>query len=381
MSCLGLCKKGKLKSWLCSDILAPMIKLPKRKIFFALLLLLLSPHMGWCEQGAPFERQPWSYRLGEGLRLGESPFYLGGYINAQYIDAEEKRETLSLENLSLFVFGDLGERSRFFAELEDEEIFEVDSHGVTETENEIRIERIYADYLHSDHLTLRAGKFFTPIGTWNEKHAPPLTWTVSRPIVTFATFPEDMTGIQLVGNFSLAEEDLDYSFFAQKNESINEKTGFRRTHEAIGGRICWLGSPGLEIGVPLLYYEEYEIKDKIYLTGIDFSYKQSPFELRGEATYSDVNIKSGGRAKEYGYYLQGVSGITERLSLVLRYDFFQAREGEKRHKALTTGLVYKPEPPLVFKIEYQTRSGSLVYTGEESIDDSERLLASFSVLL
>lgn len=353
----------------------------KRTLFFVLLFLLLSPAPARSDHGENAEREPWSYRLGEGLRIGGSHFYLGGYINSKYIDAEEKRATLALENLSLFVFGDIGERLRFFAELEDEEIFEVDSKGETESENKVLIERLYLDYLYSDHLKVRVGKFFAPVGAWNETHAPPLTWTVSRPIVTFAAFPEDVTGLQLFGNFSLFDEDFFYTLAAQRNESIDEETGFRRTHEFAGGRIRWLGSPGLEIGIPLIYYEEYEIKDKIHLTGLDFIYKSSPFELRGEASYADVKLEQGGRVKEYGYYLQGVSGITDRLSIVLRYDFFHAREREKHHESVTTGLVYKPSPPVVFKIEYQERSGGLIYTGEESIDDDERLLASFSVLL
>ena len=325
--------------------------------------------------------EPWQYRLGQGLRIANSDFFLGGYISIKYFDEAGEKEYFEFDDLSFFLFGDIGEKVRFFSEVENDEFYEIDTSGKTESEKNWRIERVYADYLYSDGLHIRGGKFLTPVGTWNEVHAAPLTWTVSRPPVTEATFPEFVTGGEFYGNFTVADEDLSYIFLAQKGESINEWTGFRKTHAMVGAKIKWFGSPRFYIGLPLFYYEEYEINDKVYLTGFDLTYKKSDYEIRFESTYSHVDVKGGGKEEEYGYYIMGVYGLTDKLFAVLRHDYLKVRESSHHHMTVDLGFTYKYKPQVVFKVEGQARYGDLVVVDELHLNNSERLLASFSLLL
>lgn len=321
--------------------------------------------------------KPWKYNLGEGLRISDTNFYLGGYMNIEGENEVGGDGELTFDELSLFIFGNISDRWRFFSELEEIELLEVNSEGESRSGHHGEIERLYIDYLASDKVNIRVGKFLAPVGTWNEIHAEPLTWTVSRPLVTFVPFPEFITGIQAFGNLEVMDQDISYSLFCQGNESIDEETGFRKTHILYGGRGRWFATPNLEIGVPLLYYKEHEAGDKIYLSGLDFTYKTPIIEIRGEATYGSADQEGNGWSDEYGYYIQGAYGLTERHFLVVRYEYLKAREDGGELEALSISGVYKPKPQIVFKAEYQMRNGDLVL---EEIDDSDVVLASFSVL-
>lgn len=348
-----------------------------KRVFFILSLLVFFLPL---QLNAQNHAEPWQYRLGQGLRIGESEFYLGGYLGINYYDDARERNYFEFDDLSFFLFGDIGEKVRFFSEVEDDEFYEIDTSGNSESEKSWQIERLYADYLHSDTLNVRAGKFLTPIGTWNEVHADPLTWTVSRPPITEAAFPEFVTGLQFYGNFIFGDEDFSYLLMGQNDESIDEWTGYRKTHSLAGIKLKWFGSPGFHIGVPLLYYEEYEIGDRVYLTGLDFTYKKPDHEIRFESTYSKVDLEGGSIKEEYGYYIMGVYGLTDKLFTVLRHDYIKMRESSDHHMTVDLGFTYKYKPQVVFKVEGQARYGDLVVNDELHLNDNERLLASFALL-
>lgn len=344
----------------------------RRFLLPALLAFFLCP-------SASFGSEIPAYRLGEGLKIPSTPLRVGGYANVVYEDSTAAPDAFTFDDLSFFVFGDIGPRTRFFSEIEDEHFIEVPVKGKVSTRSNWQIERLYLDYLRGERFNLRAGKFLTPVGTWNEIHADPLTWTVSRPVVTFAAFPEFITGAGFFGDFAANSGEFAYFAFLQNNESINEATGFRRTHKSYGARFRWLHPSGVEAGAPFVYYVEDELSDSIYLTGLDVTYRLSSFELRGEGTYATVD-EGHDWTKEYGYYLQGVYGLTGKHFVVLRHETFRARGDSGRFRAWSFGGVYKFAPQMVFKVEYQARGGGLSFE-EEDVDDSDRVLASFSILL
>ena len=351
---------------------------------FLLSFLILSLHLATLPQALAGERpgpRPWEYRLGEGLRVGRTDIRLGGYISLKYLDRQSRRGRFVFDDLSLFVYGNITDKWRFFSEWEDTHFFQIDTEGRSRTSHHGELERLYSEYEASDIFKLKLGKFLTPVGTWNEIHADPLTWTVSRPLVTFATFPEYISGIGLSGEVLISDEEFGYALFAQNNESIDEETGFRKTHEVYGVRFRWFDESGLEVGIPILFYEEYMVGDKIYLTGLDILYRAGGLEVRAEGVYSWVDSGGGDDSREYGYYIQGVKDLTERLSIVARHDYLHARSRDGQLRVLSLGTAYKLRPQIVFKVEYQIRSGDLHYRYEDmDIDNSERVLASFSVL-
>jgi len=351
---------------------------PFRYLFSLFLIFTLSPSAS--ASGPTSSPAPWEYNLGKGLRLAGSDFFVGGYLNTTFEKESDADGVFAIDDISFFVFGDLSQSIRFFSEIEDEESLEIDMDGEVETYAHWQVERLYLDFLYRENLNLRVGKFLTPVGTWNEIHAAPLTWTVSRPAVTIASYPESVTGIQLFGNLSYGDGDFSYTFSAQDNGNVSERTSFRKSHNFYGGRVKWFGPSGLEVAVPLLYYSEQVVDDDIYLIGLDFTFKRPLYEVRFEGNFSHVELKNGHTSREYGYYIQGVYSLSERLYLVLRHDYFHAREKLGDHKAVSLAAAYKLKPQIVFKLEGQMRGGRLDLKGDSHINNNERLLASFSVL-
>src|SRR3972149_2056208 len=148
----------------------------RKFILPALLAFFLCP-------SASFGSEIEAYRLGEGLKIPSTPLRAGGYANVVYEDSTPAPGGFPFDDLSFFVFGDIGSRTRFFSEVENEHFMEIPLKGKASTRSNWQIERLYVDYLRGERFNLRVGKFLTPVGTWNEVHADPLTWTVWRAAV------------------------------------------------------------------------------------------------------------------------------------------------------------------------------------------------------
>ncbi len=99
----------------------PLMRIPAIFIL-TVLLLIVSVQAHGEEEGTP--PRPWEYRLGEGLRVGETDFRLGGYINLNYEDSTSERGKFVFDDLSIFVFGNMSDKWRFFSEIEDTEFLE-----------------------------------------------------------------------------------------------------------------------------------------------------------------------------------------------------------------------------------------------------------------
>ncbi len=351
--------------------------------FLAPLLLLLSIIAGPPTAAAatrPIQHEPWEYRLGEGLRIDSTEFKLGGYMSFNYVETSGDDGSFNFDDLSLFLFGPITDKLSFFSEQEFTDIYTINTNGSTHAGSDFEIERFFVDYNHSDTVDVKFGKFLTPIGTWNEIHADPLTWTVSRPVVTALSFPEHTTGLLFSGFFTSMEREFSYKVFLQNNESINEDTGEMRTHTMYGARLRWLASPSLEISVPLLHYLEYRRNDRVYMTGLDFTYTKGRLEVRGEGTLAHVQLPSGqGTSREYGYYLQAMVTLTEKLFTVVRHEHFRARGEEGENRSNSFAAAYRFKPQVVLKAEYQLRDGGLVVQSE-GIEGRDRFLTSFSIL-
>ncbi len=344
------------------------------------LFLRVAPAAG----AAGSKDSSFAYRLGKGIPIASTGLRLGGYSSIEFEDANNKGSKIVFEDFSLFIYGNIGEKTSVFSEFENSKFLKIEDDGKTTTTENWQIERLYIDHLYKEGLNIRFGKFLTPIGSWNELHADPLTWTVSRPLVTYATFPEFISGAQLFGDLNWREQDLSYVAVMQNNESLNERTGFRKTHLFYSAKLKWLASPKFELGIPVAYYTELYINDRIYLTGLEFIYRPGDLELRSETTYSRIDLKDGGWSREYGYYLQATHPVLrDNIFLVLRHEYFRARIDAGKYRALSLGAVYKPVSQIVFKVEYKKVSGSIDFIDPDinDIENADMWLASFSILL
>lgn len=319
--------------------------------------------------------QSGGYTLGSGLPLGSSGLRLGGYITVDAENPDNEVASLTFDDVSVFVFGDLGSRMRFFAEAEETHFWQVTSNGDVYAVNNADVERLYVDYLHADTLKIRAGKFLTPIGTWNEIHPDPLTWTVSRPLASFATFPAFTTGVQAFGTWSASRGDVDYNVFVQHNDAIDNSTGSRHTERMVGGRVR-LRQDALEIGVPIAHYIERDTGDAVTFSGADLLARVHRLEIRGELTAGRVHSTDGFARAEFAAYLQGLLSLTDRSFLVARQERAHSRD-ELTYTATSIGYLFRLKPAMSLKGEWQARSGRFFATDSEA---GNQFLASFGVL-
>ncbi|MEO8682551.1 MAG: hypothetical protein ABI665_26115 [Vicinamibacterales bacterium] len=314
------------------------------------------------------------YTLGRGLPLGGSGVRLGGYATIQFDNPTDAPAAFTFDELSLFIFGDIGARLRFFIEAEETQFLQIDSTGV-DVRNNSNLERLYVDYRHADTLKVRVGKFLTPVGTWNEIHPNPLTWTVSRPVASYATFPVFTTGAQAFGTWASTRRDVDYNFFVQHNGAIDNSTGKRHTERMIGGRVR-MRQRGLEVGLPIVRYTERDSGAVVTFSGADLLTKAGRLEVRSEATAGRVRSPEGESRSEYAVYLQGLVALTDRVYVVARQEWAHSRDDET-YTATSGGLLFRPLAAMSLKLEGQRRSGQFFPVEAAT---GNRLLASFGVL-
>jgi hypothetical protein len=155
---------------------------------------------------------PLTYTPGRGARLGDTNLTLGGYSNLNLTRDDGGPALLSLDDLSLFVIWDPHPRIHLFSELEFEDLVQVDDHGRGGTNNwSFNAERLFADVTLTDELSVRVGKFLTPVGRWNVIHAQPLVWTTTRPLATLLPFDPHTTGAMLSGWIAALGGGLSYA--------------------------------------------------------------------------------------------------------------------------------------------------------------------------
>ncbi len=304
------------------------------------------------------------YRLGSGYALGDSGVRLGGYASSKYKELDPAPAKFEVSDLSLFVIWDGGGRWQGFSELEiGEAVFWEKDRGWSTDETEFELERTYLDYLYSPELKIRLGKFLTPIGHWNQVHADPLTWTVSRPLTTDAGFAHHLTGAMLHGEWLFDDHELEYQLYIDDSTHLDPKPDnpspagrdlpgveIGTFEHAVGGRLLlkavdsdWqLGSSLVNFGI-----EGYEGRKT--LLGLDFLWRRGGHEWSGEAIYRFDTEEH--EHPEWGVFLQGIVPLHARWSLVLRQERYTEVAFDQPIDLTNVGLAWRPIAPLVFKLE------------------------------
>ncbi len=289
-----------------------------------------------------------TYTPGRGFRFGDTGLTLGGYSNLTLLRDEGKPARLSLEDLSLFVIYEPIQRLRFFSELEYADVFDVDDQGhVDSREESASVERMYLDVDVSDAVKLRGGIFLTPVGRWNLIHAAPLVWTTSRPLTTERAFDPNVTGVMLSGSLFPSSGTLTYDVFDQFAGPIEGNPDFDPADHSAGARVQYDADRGWSVGTS--YVAALRDGDWRHLAGLDALWSHRPLEIMAEAI---LDAGSGG-APEWGFYVQPVLAVSERLALVFRYEHYAAAGSPPQVNLMTTGFALRLLPTVVFKSEYQ----------------------------
>lgn len=326
-----------------------------------LLLLFFSSLLLFAQEGG--------YTLGEGVQLGSTPIYLGGYFSLQYT-AQDKVQSYDFDDLALLSYGEYNKFS-YMAELEYKDFYvytKTSTQSVTYRDDTLHVERLYVDYTHDENILVRMGKYNTPAGFWNLLPINVLRATTSNPYTNELLFPEFTTGVDFVYS-SYSDAELKIDVMVQHNADLdNDYNNYEMDrHYALG--VTYTKS-ALSLKLNGGYFHQIEqtsaLADRYYLMG-SARYAQEKFELMGEVGYQATKEKV---TTPFAGYLQGLYHIVPKHDAILRVEHYEnALTGAQDSFALF-GYTYRPLYPIAIKGEYQLHSRS----------KSDKILLSISVL-
>jgi phosphate-selective porin len=303
-----------------------------------------------------------NYHWGRGLSVPQGNLNLGGYFNGSFKHLQSKKNSASLDDISLFISWSPHARLRFFSEIELEEWLSTDT-GI-HLGDALRVERLYVDFLATESLTLRLGKFLTPVGYWNVTHAATLVWTTTRPLATDEQlFPSHASGLMISKNFTFSEQNLDISLYADDSHDFDIHKDLIDFDYAFGGRLHYEVFEQLHLGVSYLAFNKGTTSAKAtnHLFGLDLLWKKNDYELQMEWNYRRAYDLQG---SEHNFYIQGVAPLESHLFAVGRYEHLN---GEHEINAAViqghahlgiAGVAWRPYTPLSIKAEYRFGTGN-----------------------
>ncbi|WP_345969982.1 MULTISPECIES: hypothetical protein [Sulfurimonas] len=309
------------------------------------------------------------YRLGEGVQVGKTPLYLGGYFSLAYWNNFKGSSEISLDDLAVMLYGTKGAWSGL-AEIEWGDLYRrrYGYDAQTDIDGTPHTERVYLQYEPSERLQVTVGKFNTPVGYWNRMPVNVLRDTTSSPSITEKIFPRFTTGIDAkitAGSVSVnvlmqITKDLDAAFNGDNlynNFDIERQSGIG----VIGERGAW--SYGVNAGRYEERVEE-EAWGYLYVSG---QYRTPLTRIIAEAGYrrNDDNTRSNA-----GGYLQGTRQIRDHHYAVLRLEYTTDYVANSDDTVTVVGYTYRPLFPVALKGEYQFHTR----------ENEDVMIVSFSML-
>jgi hypothetical protein len=314
-------------------------------------------------EGEPlFTLGPLEYRVARGLRFGDSGLTLGGFATAELERPDHQATSIALDSVNLIALYEPVESLRAFAELEVGGLFSWESRGGgTDSDAKANFERLYAEYDVSDALTLRFGKFQTPVGRWNLAPEEPFTWTATSPAIVERGFDEHQTGIEIHGSFYPARRVVSYWLYGQVLGAFDEERDSDNVDRSVGGRVEYGEARGAwSLGASLLGSK----KDGRWATtaGVDAKVRAGRrLELSSELLASGGDIperRYWGVFVEAAYPLDQLSPKLAQLYLVGRFEHFDAH-GERATQLFDLGLTWLPRDWLNVKVGYRAATRNL----------------------
>lgn len=180
---------------------------------------------------------------------------LSGYMDFQFNKIEFEDGQLDFRRFVLIVTHAFTDRIRFVGELELEHAF---VEGLEES-GELELEQAYLDFLIKRSFNVRAGMILMPVDIINERHEPPVYYSVERPFVDFFIVPT--TWFQLgAGVHGEIGRGWRYRAFVtaplnaaefNASEGVREGRQFGEANvgdAAVTGRLEYVGYRGLTLG-------------------------------------------------------------------------------------------------------------------------------------
>lgn len=301
-----------------------------------------APGAAACQRGADGAGEdPLGERVAEAAPAPARPcLRVGGYAALQYEDLREAGRRIGLSHLSLFVWWEGDTRLKFFSEFDLHGPYTVEADSDASAGRHLGVERAYFDYFVDDALTLRVGKYLTPVGRWNQVHADPLVWSTSRPLITSDIFPENASGVMATGNVPLLGRQADYAVYASVGQEWRPEPSRQSFHGVHGARLNVPLDKNWQLGLSYAAFEQGQARrSRMRLAGLDFLWSSNGYELSGEALRLSGTGPAGSALS--GGFIQGVAPLFGALSGVARIETVRAAQsgGARRHAAL--GLHYR----------------------------------------
>ena len=322
------------------------------------------------EESAPPDPTGLSYEFGRGLRLGDSGFTLGGYATAEYRQPKGKAGKFKSSHASAFVWWEGLGLLKAFAELDLLNATEQPRTDADDTDRRVSLERLYVDIAATDALTLRAGKFLTPIGRWNAVHADPLVWTTTAPLVASSQFPHNLTGLMGSGQMP----SLAWSVYVSNGNEWRRDRWEDSFSKVLGGRLVWSTVADLQIGASAARYEQARSRgDPRQLVGLDLFWARKGWEFSAEwlRTTADrptllpqpnglERAESPAEEVRFGVpslttwasFAQGVAPLGRNWYAVARLEWNRDPGYGVLLRQQLIGLAWRPNPGLSLKLEW-----------------------------
>jgi len=309
------------------------------------------------------------YVLGEGVKVGELPIYLGGYFSADYRNINNESR-YRLDDVALLSYGNYNKFS-YMAELEYKGFYILNEKAgkyTTQKDTTLHTERFYLDYNMNENYLFRVGKYNSPIGYWNLLPINVLRDTTSNPVSTLILFPKFTTGAMasytsystsnLKINIMLQHNaDLDASY---NNYSMDEHYGLGLEYE----KDAWNLKLNLGEFDGLFANNTSQI---LYYYMASLKYETEKFQIISELGSQKSDTRYTTR---YAGYLQGLYHLNETHAVVLRLESYDDLYHNVKEDIAVFGYSYRPLYPLSIKAEYQVHS----------LKRNNQLLLSLSVL-
>jgi hypothetical protein len=309
------------------------------------------------------------------------PLHLGGYgslaLGYSRVAGDADSFDLTEAAAALLFSGTAWSRLSYFGELD---LASRGSENWTgrQDDRKLEVERLYAEYSFSDAFRLRAGRFLTPIGQWNENHAEPLTWTTLRPLTTYRPFAKSSTGVMVAGETVVGGRGLGYAAYlappalaktpSEENAFLNA-AGFRVALEVVPGTYLGVSSAAFKGSRPAEVEGpgegtggedggkaedgpgegREEDENERALVGLDFLTRIHGVEVSGEAVWLS---ESALEPVQRGAFVQGVVPLVGTLFGVLRAEGYEPVD-EDPLWIYSVGATWRFHPRLVFKVERQ----------------------------
>jgi hypothetical protein len=334
---------------------------------------------------------------------GSTKALISGWAGASYTARQGDKSTFGA-SLNPILLWKLSDRLFFEGELE----FMPTRNDAGGGQTDVNLEYTNLSYIVNDYLTVKAGRFLAPFGTFADRLHP--GWINKLPSQPLAVGEEGISpwsesGVQASGGFSAGASKFNYAVYLTNGPRLVtsdpamagslqfDNNIDKNSNKAVGARIGFLPIPELEIGFSYQTAKVGETVDATaQLQAVDFNYVRDSKPLKGVidvkaqwiwSQVSDVTYDTGAgpftfRNHRQGGYAQAAYRPSkvevdwlQKMEAVVRWDRLKNPSGAPMetsfdYKRWTVGLNYWLGSSTAIKAAYEFGRRTTPGLGNES---------------